>query len=81
MTILRDEQVLRAFGAHLARLREAKGLTQKELALRSNMEVARVSRIERGITNATLATLICLATGLDIPLSKLVTFDPKRNSR
>jgi transcriptional regulator with XRE-family HTH domain len=75
VTILRDEQVLNAFGKHLAKLRQSRGLTQKELAFRASMEVARVSRIERGVTNATLITLLSLANGLDMPVSKLVTFD------
>ncbi len=81
MTLIRDEKALIAFGKHLARIRQQHGLTQKELAMRSEIDAARVSKIERGVTNVTLSTMICLAGALDITLSKLVAYEADKKSK
>ncbi len=59
-----------AFGAYyrLAReifdLRKAAGLTQRQLAARSGVQQADISRIEAGDANPTLATIAALAYAL-----------------
>lgn len=44
--------------------RKELGMTQKELALRSGLTQANISKIEKGISNPTIETLLKLARGL-----------------
>ncbi|MGV9892992.1 helix-turn-helix domain-containing protein [Streptomyces tendae] len=70
-----DPQLL-AFGMHLRRLREARGLTLEELATRSGMSFRGVVYIEHGRRNPSLATLLNLARGLQAePSTLLAVFD------
>ena len=62
--------VLVAFGATIRRLRLEKGLTQRELAKRSGLDVSYISGIERGCRNASLKSLEKVAKGLGCPISK-----------
>ena len=61
---------LAAFRAHfmmaqeLRELRKERHLTQKQLAAASGIDQAEISRIERGQTNATAATLAALLAPL-----------------
>ncbi len=55
-------------GKHLREIREAKGLSQLDLAVRCDLEKTAISRIENGRTNITLKTSIVLAQGLDVEL-------------
>ena len=61
---------LQAFRAHFAmaqelrELRKASHLTQKQLAAASGIDQAEISRIERGQTNATAATLSAILAPL-----------------
>ncbi|RAX48537.1 XRE family transcriptional regulator [Arthrobacter sp. AQ5-05] len=57
-----------ALGQGLAAAREPSGLTQPQLAQRSGVEQADISRIERGMGNPTRDTLIRLADALDMRL-------------
>lgn len=66
---------LAAFDAHyrLAReifdLRKARGMTQRQLAAKSGIQQAEISRIEAGNSNPTLSTIATLAYALDAELS------------
>ena len=66
---------LAAFDAHhrLAReafdLRKGCGMTQRQLALKSGLQQAEISRIEAGNSNPTLSTIAALAQALDAELS------------
>ena len=64
-------RALTAFGLAVRRAREAKGFTQEKLAERSNLDSTYISGIERGVRNASLISLVSVAKGLGIPLSKL----------
>lgn len=67
---------LHAFGMHLRRLREARGLTLEELASRSGMSFRGVVYIEHGRRNPSLTTLLNLAQGLQAePSALLAVFD------
>ena len=52
--------------ARIVRLREMKGLTQRELANRADMQHGYVARIEQGEVNPTLQTLGRIARGIGV---------------
>jgi len=60
-----------AFGAHIRMLRRSRGLTQEELAERSELSVDAIRRIERDAFSPSLETLRKLCKGLDISLRTL----------
>ncbi len=72
----------RLIGIRTKSLRRARGLTQEELAERTGLSVNYLSRIERGLENPTLDTLLGLAKALKVEPLDLFTFeheaDPKR---
>lgn len=60
------------FGGVLQRRRQAVGITQEELAFRAEVDRTFVSRLERGIRQPTITTLIGLATALNVSAADLV---------
>ena len=72
----------RRFGDHLRRLRNSKGLTQEELAERSDLSVDAIRRIERGAFSPSLDTLGKLTVGLDVSLKTLFhSFERERSDQ
>jgi ribosome-binding protein aMBF1 (putative translation factor) len=59
----RDPAVAR-FGAKVRAARQARGWTQEELAERSGMAAVQISRVERGVREVRLTTLLRLARAL-----------------
>lgn len=59
-------------GVNLKRLRLAAGLTQMELSNRSGLDMAEISRLERGVKDPRLSTIVRLATGLEVDAGDLV---------
>lgn len=55
-------------GIELSRVREAAGMTQKQLAEATGIYQADISKIERGLANPSLSTLKRLAAGLEMKL-------------
>jgi len=53
-------------GAELRRIRERRGLTVRELAIRAGLSAEAVSAIERGVRYPSLHSLECLAQALEI---------------
>jgi len=62
----RDKKRLKKFGLELKKLREKKGLSQRELASRCDVDFGKISKLENNKANLTLTTLIELAEGLEI---------------
>ena len=60
---------------NLAKARDIAGITQKELAERTGIYQADISKIERGIANPSLSTLKRLADGMGMELQ--LTFKPR----
>jgi len=60
------------FGANLRRLRTAAGLTQEALSRRTMLDPGEISRLERGVRNPQLRTLVRVAHGLDMTVSELL---------
>ena len=64
----------------IAAERKRKGLTQEQLADRSNITVRTIQRIENGQTVPRSYTLQTIAAVLDIPFSELIQNDEKTGS-
>jgi len=71
----KDKRRLKKFGTHLAKLRKKKGLSQRELALRCDIDHSKISELENNKANLTLTTLIELAEGLEVHPKELLDFD------
>lgn len=63
--ILTDETLIKKVGLRIKELRKARGMTQFDLAIKSDMEENALQRIEAGRTNPTLKTLLKIVNGLD----------------
>ena len=61
-------------GKQIQKLREAKGLSQQDLAAKCNFEKSNMSRLEAGRVNSTLSTLDKIAKALDVTLVELFSF-------
>jgi transcriptional regulator with XRE-family HTH domain len=60
------------FGVNLRRLRLDAGLTQMELSNRSGLDMAEISRLETGLRDVRLSTIVRLADGLEVAVHALV---------
>jgi HTH-type transcriptional regulator, competence development regulator len=67
-----NKEILTQFGAMLRKIRTDKGLTLLDLEVSTGINEGDISRIENGKKNFTFTTLVKLAKGLDIPLSRLL---------
>ena len=67
-------ELKRRFGKHVQGLREAKGLTQEQLADRIGRSVDTVSNIERGVNATRIEVAHQIATELDVRLPDLFDF-------
>jgi transcriptional regulator with XRE-family HTH domain len=68
-----NKQDLEQFGAILKQLRIEKGLTLLDLEVRTGINEGTLSKIENGKKNFNFTTLVKLAKGLEIPVSKLLS--------
>jgi transcriptional regulator with XRE-family HTH domain len=66
---------IEAVGSRVRALREAMGLSLRDLAERSGVSAPMLSQIERGETSPTLAIGGRVAAGLDLTLSQLLRLD------
>src|ERR1700694_5624865 len=64
-----------AAGPRVRALREAMGLSLRELALRCGVSSAMLSQVERGETSPTLQVAARIAGGLELRLSQLLRLD------
>ena len=55
-----------AVGANVRRLRQAKGLTQEQLAFESEIDLTYLGGIERGRRNPSLLVLVRIASALSV---------------
>jgi len=69
------------FGGVLQRHRGKAGVSQEELAFRAGLDRTFVSRLERGIRQPTITTLISLAEALGISATDLVRETESEYSR
>jgi XRE family transcriptional regulator, regulator of sulfur utilization len=64
-----------AIGERVRALREAMGLSLRDLAARSGVSAPMLSQVERGGTSPTLAIATRIAAGLELTLSQLLRLD------
>lgn len=69
------EQLQTQFGAHLKRLRESKGLSLMDLAIKIDSDDSYISKIENGKKNIQISTIFQLAKGLDLHPKDLLNFE------
>lgn len=63
---------LKAFSVKVKALRQAKGLTQADLAGLMDMDIKTVKRLESGIYNPTLTTILALYQALGLSPKELL---------
>ena len=65
------QHITEGFGAQVRRLRQARGMTQRELGNAAYLTVDHIGKIERGSTSPKIETLGRLAAGLQVPIGHL----------
>jgi len=73
----RNEVYLKAFGEHLRLVRKQKKFSQEDLALEADITFSQIGRIERGIINPTISTILVIAQALDVHPKTLFDFEFK----
>ena len=66
------EPAVEQFGRNVRAARLARGWTQEELSAASGLAVVQVSRIERGVREIRLTTLLRLLKALDVAPARLL---------
>jgi len=70
--INRNVETNKLFGNRLREERVAKGLSQHQLWLESGIVTSQIGKIERGVANPTISTVVALAKALQVSLDILV---------
>lgn len=70
-----DKSNLKKLGANIKRLREAKGLSFRELSYACDIDNSKISKIEKGQINITFTTILQLARALEVQSSALLQTD------
>lgn len=68
------KEILKLLGKNLRNLREERGYTQEELANELDLEISQISRIERGVINTSIYTVVRIATFLKADYKSLFNF-------
>lgn len=72
--IKRAEKICKELGRVICRRRKSKSWSQEKLAEEAKIDANHISRLERGVTNPRLTTLIQLAYALECTLADLFEF-------
>ena len=80
-TFIYDEEGLKLLAKRLKEIRAEKGISQEELAYRSELTLSQIARIETTKTNPTISTLFKIIRTLEISPSDLFNFElPKKSN-
>ena len=71
----KDKARLKKISAHLKKLREEKGMGQRELASNCDVDVSKINKIEKNKANMLVTTLLELADGLGVHPKELLNID------
>jgi transcriptional regulator with XRE-family HTH domain len=66
--------IKKKFGQTLKSIRKKKKLTQITLAVKCDLDNSQISKLERGVWDIQLSTIIILAQGLEIEPKELLDF-------
>lgn len=66
------ESAQQRFGANVRQARLDRGWSQEDLSGKTGLATVQVSRIERGVREIRLTTLVRLLDGLDVPPERLL---------
>ena len=66
-----SEKYLQFIGSKIAEIRKSKGISQYKLAKQVMMEQSNLARIEKGLTNPTIKTLLKISDALEVQLIEL----------
>lgn len=69
------------FATNLRRLRNAKGLSQDDLAYEAEVSRSYLSQLEKGVFHASLRIIGKLAEVLEVEPAELLKFPPKKSGR
>lgn len=70
-----DKSNLKRLGLNIKKLREAKGLSFRELSYACEIDHSKISKIEKGLINITFTTILQLAKALETTPSELLLTD------
>lgn len=73
--MINKKRFLKILGAHVRKLRQDRGLTQKALSNKMDKDLQSLQRVERGAINPSVYYLLEIANALEISLSKLFDFE------
>ena len=76
-----DEEGLRLLANRLKEIRAEKGISQEELAYRSELTLSQIARIETTKTNPTISTLFKIIRTLEISPADLFNFELPKNTK
>jgi transcriptional regulator with XRE-family HTH domain len=68
------------FGQQLAQLRKLNGLSLEQLATRSTLTKSYLSKLERGLSQPTIATVLKVGRALNVPPGSLISDDTQEES-
>ena len=71
---IKDKKLIKVFGLRVRELREAKDLSQEELANLADIPLSQIGRIERGEINPSISTANAIAKAFKMSLSELFLF-------
>lgn len=69
-----NKEILICFGTRIKTLRQQKGLTQEQFALKSGLHKNYIGMIERGERNPSLINIEIIAKGLELSITELMKF-------
>ncbi len=72
MSSTRDEKLLIAFGKHFQKIRKSKKISLRKLEALADVDYSEIHRIEKGMRNPSLTTILALAKALKVNPSDLI---------
>lgn len=65
------------FGKHLRKIRQSKGLSLLDVSYACSLDSSNIGKMEKGMINVALTTIVELAKGLDVHPTELLNYDSK----
>jgi transcriptional regulator with XRE-family HTH domain len=68
---IRDEKLLKRFARNLKKARNARGLSQEDLADKSGLALSQIARIDSGRLNTSISTVYAILKALNAEANEL----------